>query len=226
MRVVLHFSPRRGAAGPLEETLRAESHRLRQEAPEGTEVLFLSRLPDDPFGPATRLQFTFDIRLPGDDFTAVLDSLDGLAGRLGNAIHPDLSAALVGKERVFIEPGEAPVRYQYLMRRNAEFTHDEYVDRYVKIHSQFGLKTPGIRGYVQFYVDPDLSKNAAARIGVGIWAVDSISELHLGSVEEFLAAVSKSPVGGEAIADEEKFLDRDNSYDFCSSVERTDGSTE
>lgn len=182
-------------------------------------MIFLSRLPDDPFGPTTRLHFTLDVRVPRDDVAPVLDSLDGLADRLAQTIHADFSTALVGEDHVFIEPGEAPVRYQYLMRRNAGFTHGQYLDRYLKIHSQFGLKTPGIRGYVQFHVDPALSRTAAARAGVGIWAVDSISELHLGSVEEFLVAVSTSSVGGEAIADEEKFVDRDNSFDFCSAVQ-------
>lgn len=220
MRVVLHFCTRRGAAGPLGEMLRAEAQKLRRETPVGTEILFLSRIPDDPFGPVTRLQFTLDIRLSGEDAGLTLAGLDGLGERLGNVVHADLSTALVGEDHVFLEPGDAPLRYQYLMRRNAEFSHDEYVDRYVKVHSQFGRKTPGIRGYVQFHVDPERSRKAAARVGVGIWAIDSISELHLDSVEEFLAAVSKSSVGREAIADEETFVDRENSFDFCSNVER------
>lgn len=220
MRVVLHFSIRRGASDRVAELLRAEAARVRAHAPGGTEVILLSRLPDDPFGTATRLQFTLDVRVAGGTAAPVLDALDGLADRLGDSIHPDLSTALVGEEHAFIEPGEAPVRYQYLMRRDANFTHDEYVERYRTIHSQFGLKTPGIRGYVQFYVDLARSKEAAGRVGFGTWGVDSISELHLDSLEEFLAAVSKSAVGVEAVADEEKFLDRENSFDFCSRVER------
>ncbi len=219
MKVVLHFSTRRDARDRLAEILSSEAEQIREQAPDGTVVTFLSRLRDDPFGKSTRLQFTLDIRVPGDTETAAVDYLDGLAARLGDSIHPDLSTALVGEDHVFIEPKDAPLRFQALLRRNARFTHEAFLERYRSIHSHFGLNTPGIRGYVQFHVNPTRSKEAAARIGFGVWGVDSISELHLGSLEEFLGAVSNSPVPKEAMADEENFVDRENSLHFCSKIE-------
>jgi len=72
---------------------------------------------------------------------------------------------------------------------------------------------------VQFHVDAAASRRAAGRAGLGVWGVDSVSELHLESIESFLGAISKAPdVGREAMADEEIFVDRSNSYDFCSTV--------
>ena len=115
--------------------------------------------------------------------------------------------------------GQTPIRYQYLMRRNASFSHQSYLKRYRDVHSRFGIETPGISGYTQFHVDPEASRRVAGSAGFGVWAVDSVSELHLESVETFLAEVSQSAIGAEAMADEEVFVDRANSYDFVSRIE-------
>ena len=56
----------------------------------------------------------------------------------------------------------------------------------------------------------------ARAAGLGVTDVDSVSQLYLESQEHFLAAVSNSPIGPKAIADEEKFVDRARSMDFCS----------
>ena len=45
-----------------------------------------------------------------------------------------------------------------------------------------------------------------------------VSELHLDSVERFLDEVSRSSIGREAMEDEELFVDRARSHDFCSAV--------
>ena len=42
---------------------------------------------------------------------------------------------------VFVECEPQPIRYQYLMRRRADFSHDAYLKRYEEIHSQFGDQT-------------------------------------------------------------------------------------
>ncbi len=220
MKALVHLAGRAGAETALREAVAAEARTLDADAPGDAEVGWMWRLGDDPFGKATRFHATLELRATEGasppDFAA---SLDGLADRLGDLVHADLSSALVGTDRVFVAPAApAPVRYQYLMRRNASFTHDEYLARYAEIHSRFGVETPGIEGYVQFHVDPDASRAAAARAGFGIWAVDSVSELHLVSVETFLAEVAKSPVGVAALEDEEVFVDRPRSFDFCSEV--------
>jgi hypothetical protein len=142
-----------------------------------------------------------------------------LADRFGDRIHADLSTALIGTDAVFVECKQTPVRYQYLMRRNAEFSHASYLERYEKIHSQFGLKTAGIHGYVQFHIEPENSKQLAESAGVGVWQVDSVSELYLESVEAFLAALGSLENDGGARQDEEIFVDRARSHDFASQVD-------
>ena len=108
------------------------------------------------------------------------------------------------------------------MRRNAEHTHESYLDYYRSKHSRFGLATPGIRGYVQLHVDPAASRRAAARAGIGVWGCDSVSELYLDSLESFVRELAESGFGSEPIADEERFVDRANSLDLCSTVEWMD----
>jgi hypothetical protein len=121
----------------------------------------------------------------------------------------------VGVPHEIIPTAPTPVRYLYLMRRKATHTRAQYFDYYFKNHSRFGHRTPGIAGYTQFHVDDQRSRAAAAALGVGTWGADSVSELHLRSVDEFFTALATEPtLGDEAGADEETFVDRANSKSF------------
>lgn len=220
MRLLLHLAMRRGAEDSFGERLRDELTELRRRARSaGCEVVEMSRVPDDPFGRKTPFSATVEVRAPE---TATPETLVGLVdrfgGRLGSGVHRDLCTALVGRDHVFTPFERTPVRYQYLMRRQAGFTHDSYLKRYAEIHSRFGVRTPGHRGYVQLHVDLEASREAAATTGFGVCEVDSVSELYLESVEGFLSEIARSPLGREAMADEELFVDRKNSIDLCSDV--------
>ncbi len=220
MKLLSHLVPRSGAEEAFASEVEALVSELRARAG-GLVVNHMTRLPDDPFGPST--PYRAAIEVTGDEATpAVLaELLAGLGNRIDAVAHPDLCTSLAGSDHVFKGPGEAPLRYQYLMRRNADFDHAAYLERYREIHSRFGLETPGILGYVQFHVDIEASREVAAAAGLGGWNVDSVSELHLESMERFLHEIARSTIGAEAVADEEVFVDRARSCDFCSSVERS-----
>ena len=70
--------------------------------------------------------------------------------------------------------------------------------------------TPGIAGYSQFHVDQVQSAMIARRLGFGICAIDSVSELYIDSLEDFFAKIADGKLGAEAAADEARFVDRDN----------------
>jgi len=146
---------------------------------------------------------------------ALVETVTGLGERVTDAVHGDLSALLVGQDLVFVECDPQPIRFQYLMRRRADFSHEAYLKRYEEIHSLFGVKQGGVQGYVQFHVDLDLSREAARSEGFGICAIDSVSELHIASLEEFAQAVGQTDVQA-VVADEELFVDRPNSVTFTS----------
>jgi hypothetical protein len=139
----------------------------------------------------------------------------GLAERLKGLVQPDLSALQIGLHKVFIACAPSPVRYQYCMRRRHDFTNADYLKRYEEIHSQFGLKTPGIEGYSQFHIDQAASQRACAEVGFGISRVDSVSELHLESLEKFLGTLAEASDIG-AGEDEDRFVDRLNSVMWVS----------
>lgn len=229
MKALIHLVPRSVPASAVEQArfeaaLRETAEDLRGRGrSSGLSVHLMLRLSKDLFGPRTPYRAALEIcgapdRKASD--RAFDDALwTGLGARLADVARTDLSTLLVGEDVTFIASQRAPVRYQYLMRRKAGYSHDAYLARYREIHSRFGLVTPGILGYVQFHVDPEASRRAAALAGLGVWDVDSVSELHLESAEIFLGAIAHSPVGAEAIADEEIFVDRAASFDFCSTVE-------
>ncbi len=212
MKLLAHLAPAPGAEPELASRLSEVAGGL---AARGAEAASLQRVTRDPFGPKTPWQATLELR--GDE-DALLALAANLATRFARLVDAAASTALLGHEHVLIASERAPVRYQYLMRRRADFSHEAYLARYREVHAQFGLRTPGILGYVQLHVDPAASKRAAEASGFGVCDVDSVSELHLSSLGEFLRAVSTSPIGAEAVADEERFVDRARSFDFCSQV--------
>jgi hypothetical protein len=220
VKALIHLVPRAGSGEAFEARVREQVHALR-EGPDarGLEINLMLRPKDDPFGKRTAFQAAIELR--GDHATAASLSarLAGLGRNLAEVTHLDLSTLLLGEDVVIIASEKTPVRYQYLMRRNTSFDHAGYLLRYREIHAQFGIETPGILGYVQFHVDPEASRRGAAQAGMGVWGVDSVSELHLASLETFLGEISKSSIGPAAIADEEVFVDRANSYDLVSHVE-------
>ncbi|MEQ8841493.1 MAG: EthD domain-containing protein [Acidimicrobiales bacterium] len=148
------------------------------------------------------------------------DSLVEFAHTLGELVDPARSMAIAGRDRVFIAPAApTPVRYQYLMHRRDDFSHGDYLDRYESIHSDFGLRTPNIEGYVQLHVDVDDSRDLGSATGLRADPCDSMSELHLRSVEHFLEGIIADPeIGRLAAEDEERFVDRPRSFGFAHHV--------
>jgi len=220
MKALIHFTRRAGAEANFAAAIRALADELRaREAADDLEIVTLQRLTDDPLGAETPYHGTLDVSGRRADAAALSGLLAGIGERLADVAEPATSALLIGEEVVFVESRRAPIRYQYLMRRRSDFDHAAYLKRYREIHSEFGVRTPGILGYAQLHVDLDASRAAAERAGLGIWQVDSVSQLHLESLATFFAAVAKSPVPAEARADEERFVDRAHSVDFVSSVE-------
>jgi hypothetical protein len=220
VRALIHLVPRAGAGDRFGARIAALLAELRERAaPRGLAVNALHRLERDAFGKHTPFRAALELvgGNVGPDGIAAL--IGDFAARLDDVAHPDTSSLLIGEDVVFVPCARTPVRYQYLMRRNAGCTHAAYLDYYRTKHSRFGVETPGIRGYVQLHVDPAASRRAAARAGLGGWGCDSVSELHLESQEGFLRALAASGFGREAIADEERFVDRASSLDLCSTVD-------
>ena len=181
----------------------------------------MASLAEDPmrFSPSSVRAYdaTLELRYAGEQAESVLiEAFGGLGTRLGDCIFADLSAALIGEDKAFLDNAPTPLRYQYLMRRRHDFSSEQYRKRYAEVHAQFGLETPGIKGYHQFHVDAERSRRACRAAGFGVWGIDSVSELHIASMDEFLAAVGASDIGVRAAADEEQFVDRPNSVMFTS----------
>ncbi|HKA16505.1 MAG TPA: EthD domain-containing protein [Myxococcota bacterium] len=219
MRALIHFAPRAGAGERFGSRISSLVAALRASAaPRGLAVNALSRLARDAFGKHTPFRAGIEVT-GGDGPGEITELLADLGAQVDDVAHPDASTLLIGSDAVFVASERAPVRYQYLMRRNASFTHETYLEYYRTRHSRFGIATPGTLGYVQLHVDLGASRSAAARAGLGIWGFDSVSELHLASQEAFLRALAESGFGTEPIADEEIFVDRPNSLDLCSAVD-------
>jgi hypothetical protein len=217
MKHLVLLAARGGAGAVLDDAVVAEAQRAASTA--GLSAVAMRQVADDPFGMAVPGMRPFDatIELRGDD-AAVRGALAGIDDRLDAVVHADLSAVLAGTDNVEIACEPTPVRYQYVMRRKIGTTHEQYLDHYVNRHARFGHITPGIEGYTQFHVDASTSAAAAAAAGFGVWRADSVSELHLASVDAFMTGLASSNPGDDAGEDEERFVDRRNSVMFTSAV--------
>ena len=223
MRVQLLFAARGGCTDELFDRLDDEGKRAKAAVPTAR-VIGLTQVPNDHFPLANPLcrpfEAVLELQTPAaDDADALVAALKGTADRFDDVIHRDLSGVLVGVPHEIIPTSPSAVRYLYLMRRKSTHTRQQYFDYYFNNHSRFGHRTPGIVGYTQFHVDDARSRAAASALGVGTWGADSVSELHLNSVDEFFAALATAPtLGDEAGADEETFVDRTNSKSFTTAT--------
>jgi hypothetical protein len=189
--------------------------------PESSELE--SRLTSSGSSAARWIRSADGLRHPGDHVGLLeyeyagdptIESASSDLAVIGDATSLPESICVVGRELPFIPGRSDRTRLWYFMRRRHDYTHADYLDRYHRVHSSFGLRTPGIDAYTQFHVDPERSAIAAARLGCGVFGFDSVSILDMSGLDDFLAAVVTSPVGEEAIRDEERFVDRARSWDY------------
>ena len=225
MKALAHIVREAGTPAPaFDQRLRSLTDELRDQAGErGVAVNAMLRVDEDPFGRRTPWRGTLEITGDGADVATLASLVAGLGKRLEDVADLGDSTLLVGEDVVFVPSERAPVRYQYLMRRSGRFDHDAYLARYRDEHSGFGVRTPGKLGYAQLHVDLEASRQAAGAAGVGVHDVDSVAQLHLASVDAFLSEVAHWSEGKDAIADEEVFVDRERSFDFCSHVDWAPG---
>jgi hypothetical protein len=180
----------------------------------------MSRFDVDPFTLASKAPgYDVTIELHADVRSDELASaLEGIADFLPSA-RPGAAASvvLVGSDYVFRPCVPQAIRFQYVMRRRADLTHEAYVRYYAEVHSVFGYKTRGVRGYAQLHVDPHASEKAVKLSGLGTCDFDGVSQLHMASLFKFLLA---APINGAMgmVKDERRFVDRDNSAMFSSRV--------
>ena len=220
-KALLHVAARDQAEEKLIDRLLEEAERWSDGH---LSVVVMRQVRKDPLGGRAPFRGTVEMRTNGEqDFGPFADAVRGLGLRLEDVAHADLSSALFGREHAIVPCEPMPVRFQYLMRRRIDFTHERYLDRYLNVHAEFGRRTPGVSGYSQVHLDPQASGELARAAGFGIWGVDSVSELHMESLVDFVKAVSKSPIATEGPRDEEEFVDRANSVGFSSDVVRRFG---
>ncbi len=222
MKALIHLVPRCGnhSESAFEQRFTELCAELRGAAPTGVRVHAMRRIAMEqaPIGPDTPYQGTLELLGAGgpENFAPLLD---GLGEHIEAWCLSDACTLLLGEDHALRPSEQAPIRYQYLMRRNGHFSRQQYLSRYLEVHARFGVECPGIVGYVQFHVDADASRRWAARAALGLWGVDSVSELHIASLELFFAETMTSELGREALADEELFVDRSHSQDFISTMD-------
>ena len=223
VRVQVLLAARGRCRSALAAEVRAVAGEIASRRGPSARVMVLTQIDDDPFPAANPLCRPFDVVLEvqapaSEGVEGSIGALAGLGPRLDAVAHADLSSVAVGTVQELLPCPPAALRYLYVMRRRAGSTHEQYIDHYFHRHSEFGFRTPNIDGYTQFHIDAASTAAAATTIGITPSGADSVSELHLASLDAFFAGIGDGRLGIEATADEETFVDRDNSVSFCTTT--------
>lgn len=226
LRLQVLLAARGGCRDPLADVMAARAAEAAGALGDEVTVRWLVQMQQDPFPAANPLCRPYEAVLELECASevgrgALVRALGSLPGAVEPLVHLDLSGVLVGNPQRIIPCDEVPLRYLYVMRRKAGTSHQDYIDYYFHHHSRFGFRTPGIAGYVQFHVDAVASRDAALALGLGMWGADSVSELYFAEgLDDFFAGTGDGSLAGEAGADEDLFVDRDNSVSFCTHSHR------
>jgi hypothetical protein len=204
----------------VQEAKQIAARLLRRLDSQNKCVTVMARVDRDPFRLASKAPgYDVTIELRADaKYAAFTAALEGIAGDLPSAgPNSSSSVILIGSDYVFRPCPFQPIRFQYLMRRRKDLTHEAYAKHYAEIHSGFGFKTRGVNGYAQLHVDLLTSTEAVRSSGFGTCDFDGVSQLYMASLMRFLLA---SPINGAMgmVKDEKRFVDRDNSAMFSSKV--------
>ncbi|MEM8499770.1 MAG: EthD domain-containing protein [Pseudomonadota bacterium] len=221
-KALLHFVARSSRKNALFDSLLTLADTLASCT--GHRATVLSAHSDDPMrgsGDRQKLPFAFDASLEllanGD---INVDHLHAVMSEhlqtLKEDVHFDLSAAMLGDNKVFVKSQPTPIRFQYCMRRRADFSNARYRQYYEQEHAKFGIGMHGIEGYVQFHADMDAGQSLAQVCGFGVHALDSVSELHVADMDTFYAGMSKGIDAGNPGEDEDRFVDRRRSVMWVS----------
>ena len=225
----LLLAARDGCDEALAAELDAEARRAVELLGAGSRALGLVRLEPDAFAPQYPAPRAFEAVLAVDlpDSESESDRLIEVARdadqRLADLVQPDVSGALVARRRR-VTGGEGPVRFIYLMRHKAGQDTQAFQKHWGGPHAEFGRQTKGINGYDQLHVDRAAARAAALAAGFGVHAIDGVPELHMETLQDFVAAAVGSESGNAAIEDEKSFVDARNSVGFvCREVVRCGG---
>lgn len=205
----------------LAERLDEEAARAVELLGGGSRAIGLARIEADPFDAqypgARKFDGVLALDAPeGLGADALIDVVRGADERWSDLVQPDLSGALIGTLQQIMGNAvdRAPLRFLYLMRHKAGQTAEAFLEHWTGTHAEFGRRTEGITGYDQLRVDRLASRAAAAIAGFGVHCIDGVPELHIESVDDFIAGAVGSSTGAEAIEDEKNFVDARNSVGF------------
>lgn len=218
----LLLASRDGRGDELAKKIDEEAARAAEMLGAGARAVALRRIENDPFDAqypgARKFDGVLAVDAPeGLRADALIDVVRSTDERFCDLVQPDCSGVLVG-ERRRIKGGEAALRFIYLMRHKAGQNNAQFQEHWGGPHAEFGRRTEGITGYDQFHPDRVASRAAARITGFGVHCIDGVPELHMNSVEEFVAAAVGSPDGNAAIEDEKSFVDARNSVGFVCRV--------
>ncbi len=132
--------------------------------------------------------------------------LEGLAGRLPS-IEVGRSLVVAGQEYV-VNPGEAPVRVFYCLRRTADRTPEGFSKEWLEGLTKHTSHTPGMTGYRQLHLDRQCTALAGNAAGTAAHDFDGVALEWYVDLPFLLSAIDwVSEPGSAAAAAEQSLID-------------------
>jgi hypothetical protein len=124
----------------------------------------------------------------GQPLDSLVPCFAGLADRVRAYAVVGKSRIVVGRDLVIVD-GDGDIQLVYAMRRSPGTTHDEFSRFWAEQHTKVAVSTPGLLGYRQLHVEPQLSAQAARLAGLPAGEIDGIALEWFATFDDFAGAV-------------------------------------
>ncbi len=216
LRLLALLSKRSGDCGELARELAQRRSALANRFGRESRVLLGVRRADDPFSKVggdrkiDSADAVLQVSWPGDSpISALLETIDGLAGDLRDVVDIDRSALAAGTAYLMVER-EGEVFCAFLGRRDPRVTLQEMRDWWLYHHGPLGISLTVARaphGYDQLHVDLGMSRTAADTASFPYVPYDMADSLYISDLDEFVRGTSDPEIARRLYEDEVGFLD-------------------
>ncbi len=184
------------AEGRLPDAVGEELARLERELGEDGAVVALDQLPDAPEGQAS---WDVVLKLVGPDTDRLIRAVDGLGGRLGDAVGD--AEALAGTDHtVFTNPVPPDaVTLLFAMYGGDGISREEFSKHWYEDHAELVRHNPFVRSYHQMHADADATRKLVDAIGWGSGDVFGVAECDFVSLATFGEMLATELIELEAV---------------------------
>lgn|GEM_PF-6895784 len=184
------------ANGDLPAVAGEEIARLERELGGDGALVVVDQLPD---APGDQAAWDVGLKLVGPGTDGLIQAVDGLGDRLGDAV--DNAEVMAGVDHTIFTnpmPPEA-VTLLFAMYGGEGMTRQEFSEHWQRDHAELVRHNPFVRHYHQLHADPEATRRAVDATGLGSGDVFGVAECDFASAASFGEMLTTELIELEAV---------------------------